>query len=70
MKKMVRILKKMVNTVEDNGAKVNAINVDNEQILIVAKFKGITFEYGYNAKSERLVVTFDGEIIEEMYYKF
>lgn len=68
MRKQFEIAQKMVEALEKQGAKIAVACVGISDITIKALYVGIWFEYAY-ADGE-LVVTCNGEIIEQMAYKF
>ena len=59
---------KMSNVLEKQGAKVAVACVGVSTITVKALYAGVWFEYGW--ADNKLTVTCNGQIIEEMVYKF
>ena len=68
MRKQFEVAQKMVQDLESKGAKIAVACVGASDIMIKALFVGIWFEYSY--AGEKLSVTCNGEVVEEMIYKF
>ena len=62
------IAQKMVQDLENKGAKITVACVGASDIMVKALFAGIWFEYSY--AGEKLSVTCNGVVIEEMIHKF
>ena len=59
---------KMAETLEEKGCKVAVVCVGISTIIVKALYAGVWFEYAY--ADNKLVVTCNGQVIEEMTYKF
>ena len=68
MKKQFEIAQKMMEKLEEKGCKVAVACVGASDIMVKALFAGVWFEYSY--EGEKLTVTCNGDVIEEMTYKF
>lgn len=68
MTKQFEIAQKMVQNLENKGAKIAVACVGASDIMVKALFAGIWFEYSY--AGGKLSITCNGEIIEEMAYTF